>query len=109
MKIERGMLRACSLEESKRLNVLFEEVQQIDEKGVKDGLLCSLNCGREFDRMYYKIAIDYAELNNIEDVYKVYGFGYAFSDKMVAKIRFKFDVDDFYKNSVEIEKTFEEV
>lgn len=110
MKIERGTVRACSLEESKRLNVLFEEVQQIDEKGVKQGLLYSLNCDRKFETGFYRIDIQYAELSHMEeDVYKVYGFGYAFSYKLIAKIRFNFDVNDFYKNTVEIEKRFEEV
>lgn len=110
MKIERGMVRACSLEESKRLNVFFEEVQQIDEKSVKDALLCSLNFDRGFESMFYRVEIQYAELNHMEeDAYKIYGFGYAFSDKSVVKIRFNFDVNNFYKNSVEIEKRFEEV
>lgn len=110
MKIERGMVRAYSLEESKRLNVLFEEVQQIDEEGVKNALLCSLNCEREFERMFYRVNIQYAELNHIEEgVFKIYGFGYAFSGKLIAKIRFNFDVNDFNKNSVEIEKRFAEV
>lgn len=110
MKIERGMLRARSLEESKRLNVFFEEVQQIDEKGVENGLLCSLNCGREFKRMFYRVDIRYAELSHIEEgVFKIYGCGYAFSDKLIVKIRFNFDVNDFHKNSVEIEKRFAEV
>ena len=110
MKIERGMVRAYSLKESKRLNVLFEEVQQIDEEGVKNALLCSLNCGREFERMFYRVEIQYAELSNTEEgVFKIYGFGYAFSDKLIVKIRFNFDANDFYKNSVEIKKRFAEV
>ena len=110
MKIERGPARTCSLEESKKLNVFFEEVQQIDEKSVKDALLCSLNYGRELEKMFYKIAIDYAELSHMEeDVYRIYGFGYAFSDKLIVKIIFNFDVNDFYKNSVKIEKRFAEV
>lgn len=110
MKIERGTVRAWSLEESKRFNIFFEEVQQIDEKGVKDALLYRLNCNSDLEKMFYRIEIEYAELNRIEEVfYKIYGFGYAFSDKLIVKIRFNFDVNDFYKNSVEIEKRFEEV
>lgn len=110
MKIERGMVRAYSLKESKRLNVLFEEVQQIDEEGVKNALLCSLNCGREFEGMFYRLEIQYAELSNMEEgVFKIYGFGYAFCDKLIVKIRFNFDVNDFYKNTVEIEKRFVEI
>lgn len=110
MKIERGMMRACSLEESKKLNVFFEEVQQIDERGVEDALLCSLNCGREFGRMFYRIDMQHAEISHMEEgVFKIYGFGYAFSDKLIVKIGFNFDVNDFYKNSVEIVKRFAEV
>lgn len=110
MKIERGTLRAFSLEESKRLNVFFEEVQQIDEKGVKDALLRSLNRDVDFERMFYRVDIRYAELSNVEEgFFKIYGFGYAFSDKLIVKINFNFDVNDFCKNSVEIEKRFEEV
>ena len=110
MKIERGMVCARSLEESKRLNVFFEEVQHIDEKGVETGLLYSLNCGRDFDEMFYRVDIRYAELSQTEEgVFKIYGTGYAFSDKLIAKIRFNFDINDFYKNTVEIEKRFEEV
>lgn len=110
MKIERGIVRACSLEESKKFNVFFEEVQQIDEKGVKDGLMRSLNCDLGFEKMFYRIEIDYAGISRMEeDVYEIYGNGYAFSDKLIAKIRFNFDVNDFYKNSVEIVKRFEEV
>lgn len=110
MKIEKGMVRAFSLEESKWLNVFFEEVQQIDEKGVEGALLCSLNWDCQHESMFYRIDIRYAELNHMEeDAYKIYGFGYAFSDKLIVKIRFNFDVNDFYKNTVEIEKRFEEV
>ena len=110
MKIERGMVRARSLEESKRLNVFFEKVQQIDEKGVEAGLLFSLNRRRGFDDMFYRIDIRYAELSNVEEgCFKIYGYGYAFSDNLIVKIRFNFDVNDFFKNTVEIEKRFEEV
>lgn len=110
MKIGRGMMHARSLEESKRFNVFFEEAQQIDEKGVKDGLLYSLNCERGSKRKFWRIEIEHAEISYMgEDVYKIYGFGYAFSDKLIVKIRFNFDVNDFYKNSVEIVKRFEEV
>lgn len=107
MKIERGMLRAFSLEESKRVNVFFEEVQQIDEKGVKDALLYSLNRDVDFEGMFYRIDIDYAELSNVEEgLFKIYGFGYAFSDKLIVKINFNFDVNDFCKNTVQIGKRF---
>lgn len=110
MEIKRGIVCVRSLEESKRFNAFLEEVQQIDEKGVKDALLYRLNCDRDFDRMFYNIDMQYAEVNQMEeDVFKIYGFGYAFSDKMIVKIKFIFDVNDFYKNSVEIEKRFEEV
>lgn len=110
MKIERGMVHAYSLEESKRFNVIFEEVQQIDAHDVKGVLLYRLNCDREFKEMFYKIDIEYAEINQIEEGgYEIYGFGYAFSGKLIAKIRFNFDVNDFNKNSVEIEKRFAEV
>lgn len=107
MKIEKGTLRAWSLEESKRFNIFFEEVQQIDEKGVKDALLCTLNHDDGYERMFYRIDIDYAELSNVEEgFFKIYGFGYAFSDKLIVKINFNFDVNDFCKNTVQIGKRF---
>lgn len=110
MKIKRGIVSLRSLEETKRFNVFFEELQQIDVEGVEDALLYRLNCDCDFKRMFYNIDVQHAEVNQMEgDDFKIYGFGYAFSDKMVVKIKFIFDVNDFYKNSVEIEKRFEEV
>lgn len=110
MKIEKGIVHAYSLEECKRFNDIFEEVQQIDVEFVKDALLHRLNWDREYERMFYKIEVQYAELSQMEeDVYKIYGIAYAISDKLIAKIRFNLDINDFYKNTVEIEKRFEEV
>ena len=110
MKIEKGIVQVHSLEECKRFNDIFEEVQQIDAEFVKKALLYSLNNDREYESMFYRIEIQYAEINHMEeDAYKIYGFGYAFSDKLIVKIRFNFDINDFFKNTVEIEKRFEEV
>ena len=110
MKVEIGIVHAYSLEEFKRFNVIFKEVEQIDERFVNKALLHSLNFDREYERLFYRIEIRYAEINHMEeDAYKIYGFGYAFSDKLIVKIKFNFDINDFYKNTVEIEKRFEEV
>lgn len=109
MKIEKGLVYAHLLEESKRFNAIFEEVQQIDERFVNNALLYSLNCDREYDEMFFKIEIQYAELCLIEDDYKIYGFAYAFSKKTIVKFDFNMDVNDFYRNSFEIRKTYEEV
>ena len=110
MKIERGMVRANSLEESKRLNVFFEEVQQIDGKSVENALLYSLNRDDDFETLFYKIDIHYAELSDVkEGFFKIYGSGYAFSNKLIVKIDFNFDVNDFCRNSVEIVKRYVKV
>ena len=110
MEVKRGIVTPKSMEESKNFNKFFEEVQQIDEKGVRYALMYRLNAGRDFNKLFYKIIIEHAELNEtLPGEYSVNGFGYALSEETILKIKFVFDVNDFYKNSVEIEKRFEEV